>query len=123
MTEPKVLNTKKSIEQSKRSKELKIKVNEEDNSKLHLNNIEQRLKPKPIDEMSKLEQLELARKLLGAMEEEAIKRAEKEDVIKKETMVYVDKAIKARNRNIAIRNAFFVIAVLILIAMIYYFFR
>lgn len=113
-----VLNTNKSIEQNKHSKELNIKVNEEDNSLIHQNIIEQSLGPKPINEMSKLEQWELARKLLSGMEEEAIKRAEKEEAIRKETMVYVDKAIKERNRSIVIRNTLFVVIALIIVGVI-----
>lgn len=118
-----LLNANKAIEQNKNSRELGIRANEEKNSRIFQNNFEQSPKPKPIEEMSKLEQWELARKLIGAMEEEAVKRAENEEAIKRETMAYVDKAIKERNRNIAIRNAFLVIAALIFIALICYFFR
>ncbi len=87
-------------------------------------NDELSLKPKAIDEMSDLEKWEfVSQKLLPAMEEETLKIHAKREMVRKETMAYVDKAIKERNRSKAIWNAFFVLIALIIIALICYFFR
>jgi hypothetical protein len=83
-----------------------------------------RLNPKSIDEMNNLEKWEfVSQKLLPAMEKEALKIHAKREMVIKETMTYVDKAIKERNRSKTIRNAFFVLIALIIIALICYFFR
>lgn len=76
---------------------------------------------KPISEMSDLEQMQLVKdKLLPAMEEVALERLAKRDAVMKETMAYVKKATKERNRTIAIQKAFLVIITLIILVVIWY---
>jgi len=79
-------------------------------------------KPKSLDEMSDLEKQQfVVDKLLPAMKEVALERLAERDAVMKETMAYVEKATKERDRNIAIQKAFFVIIALIVATLICYF--
>lgn len=76
---------------------------------------------KPISEMSDLEQMQFVKdKLLPAMEEAALERLAKRDAVMKETMAYVERATKERDRNIAIQKVFLVSVTLIILALICY---
>lgn len=76
---------------------------------------------KPVSEMSDLEQMQFAvDKLLPAMEEVALERLAKRDAVMKETMDYVKRATKERDRNIAIQKVFLVGVTLIVLAVICY---
>lgn len=78
-------------------------------------------KSKPVSEMSDLEQMEFARdKLLPAMREAALEQLEERDAVMKETMAYVEKATKERDRNIAVQKVFLVGVTLIILAVICY---
>jgi hypothetical protein len=76
---------------------------------------------KPVSEMSDLEQMQFAvDKLLPAMREAALEQLEKRDAVMKETMAYVEKATRERDRNIAIQKVFLVGVTLIVLAVIFY---
>jgi hypothetical protein len=76
---------------------------------------------KPISEMSDLEQMQFVKdKLLPAMEEVALERLAKRDAVMKETMEYVERATRERDRTIANQKAFLVIITLIILAVIWY---
>ncbi len=70
---------------------------------------------KKFDEMSDLEKQQFAvDKLLPAMKEVALEKlAEREKV-----MAYVDRAVKERNRNIAIQKAAFIVVGIIILVLI-----
>lgn len=74
---------------------------------------------KKIDEMSDLEKGQFViDKLLPAMEQVALEKLAEKEAVKKETMAYVENAIKERNRNIAIRNAVFIVIGIIIVVLI-----
>jgi hypothetical protein len=76
---------------------------------------------KPVSEMSELEQMQFAKdKLLPAMREAALEQLEKRDAVMKETMAYVEKATRERDRNIAMQKVFLVGITLIILAVICY---
>lgn len=57
-------------------------------------------------------------KLLPAMEEVALEKLTERESSKKEVMAYVEKAIKERNRNIAIQKVAFIIVGIIIVLLI-----
>lgn len=81
-------------------------------------------KPKSIDEMSELEKAQFAlEKILPAIREASLKQFAERDAVMKETMAYVERATKQRDRNIAIQKVFLIIITLIVLALIWYFLR
>lgn len=74
---------------------------------------------KNFDEMSDMEKQQyVVDKLLPAMEEVALEKLTERESSKKEVMAYVEKAIKERNRNIAIQKVAFIIVGIIIVLLI-----
>lgn len=79
---------------------------------------------KKIDEMTDLEQGQFViDKLLPAMEEAALKQLEERESVKKQTKDYVEKAIKERNRSMAIQRVAFIIIGMIIAIVIFSLFK
>ncbi|NOH02506.1 MAG: hypothetical protein HND47_11395 [Chloroflexi bacterium] len=92
----------------------------ENEGKISVNNTSN----KKFDEMADLEQGQFViDKLLPAMEEAALKQLEEREVVKKQTMDYVEKAIKERNRSMALQRAVFIIIGIIIAIAIFSLFK